>query len=583
MVHNRPSLEKNVGFLIIFLLALFTYIAQFVLRSFDDNRLTNWLWAFQTVDAASIFLIFMAGLIPAFFIARFTPPVRLYPVILFLTAFGSAAFFWKEQEVIVDSSRYFTQAKHLELYGPAYFVREWGKDIYAWTDMPLIPFLYGLVFRVFGEARIYIQILTMTFFSLSAVLTYELGKTLWDEDTGFFAGVFLLGMPYLLTQVPLMLVDVPAMFFLLLAVVAFIGAIEKGTVWRIITASVSIALAFFTKYSIWLMLSVLAVVFITYIMREAGCGSQEPGVKTEKLKTFFFRGALVVLFAALLIGSVFLYKFDVFREQMRLLIDYQKPGLSRWQESFVSTFFFQIHPFITLAALYSAYRAVRRRDLKYAVIVWLVLLVLLMQIKRIRYIIMVFPMLALMAAYGIQEIRERRVKSFFVLTAFISSLIVSVFVYLPFLQSLSTINFKDAGSFVNTLEEANIEVFTLMPEDPVMNPAVSVPLLDLFTKKNIIYTYNSEDFLQPRETVEKSSLRFTWGYRNPQYYGVNRHADTDRAVVVISEGPDDVLPEGLRQQIDSYRLSAVFKTHDDIFSYSPRVKVYQKTELENRK
>jgi hypothetical protein len=164
------------------------------------------------------------------------------------------------------------------------------------------------------------------------------------------------------------------------------------------------------------------------------------------------------------------------------LIDYQKPGLSRWQESFVSTFFFQIHPFITLAALYSAYIAVRRRDLKYVVVIWLVLLVVLMQIKRIRYIIMVFPMLALMAAYGIQEIRERHIKSFFVSAAFISSLIVGVFAYLPFLQSLGTINFKDAGSFVNSLDEANVEVFTLMPEDPVLNPAASVPLL-LFPKR----------------------------------------------------------------------------------------------------
>jgi hypothetical protein len=94
----------------------------------------------------------------------------------------------------VDASRYFTQAKHLELYGVKYFVSEWGKDINAWTDMPLVPFLYGVVFSIFGETRIYIQILNTTFFSLTAVLTFELGKILWDEETGFFAGV-LLGAP----------------------------------------------------------------------------------------------------------------------------------------------------------------------------------------------------------------------------------------------------------------------------------------------------------------------------------------------------------------------------------------------------
>lgn len=550
------------------LLALLTFVAQFVFRSFDDNRLTSWQWTFQNTDAAFIFLTLMAGLIPAFFIARISIPVRSYPLFLFVTAFIAAVLFWAEPEVIVDSSRYFTQAKHLELYGVKYFVSGWGKDINAWTDMPLVPFLYGLVFRIFGEARVYIQILTTTLFSLSVVLTYELGKTLWDEETGFFAGVFLVGMPYLLTQVPLMLVDVPAMFFLMLAVVTFIRAIQEGTALKIVTASVSTALAFYTKYSIWLMYSVLLIALLVYVINSSGG-------KTKRLE-IFLRGLSIALMAAIFIGVVFLYKYDVFRDQMRLLIDYQKPGLGRWQETFLSTFFFQIHPLITLAALYSAYAAIRKKDLRYVVIAWLVVLVVLMQIKRIRYIIMVFPMLALMAAYGIHEIRERHIKRFFVLSVFISSFIVSVFVYLPFLQRLSTVNLKDAGAFVNSLDGSNIEVFTLMPEDPVMNPAVSVPILDLFTRKNIIYKHNRESFLQPRETVEKSSLRFTWEYKNPVYYSADNYGDKDAAVVVISENPQDALPGDIRQRVAGYRLSAVFKISDDIFSYSPCVRVYRK-------
>ena len=262
---------------------------------------------------------------------------------------------------------------------------------------------------------------------------------------------------------------------------------------------------------------------------------------------------------------------------MRLLIDYQKPGLGRWQETFVSTFFFQIHPFITLAALYSAYAASNKKDLRYTVIVWLVLLVFLLQIKRIRYIIMVFPMFALMAAYGLRELRGRNIKRFLVLSVFISSVIVGAFVYLPFLQSLSTVNLKDAGRFLNSLDEPNIEVFTLMPEDPVLNPAVSVPILDLFTRKNIIYEYSREKFLQPGDAVEKSSLRFTWEYKNPVYYRPDNYRVKDAAVAVISENPQDALPEDIRQRIAGYHLSAVFKKSDDIFIYRPCVRVYQKT------
>lgn len=568
MVNNRPSLSTNNRLFIVLLLALVTYLVQFIFRSFDDNRLTSWQWAFQNTDAANIFLILMAGIILVFFIARLSIPVRVYPLFLFVAVFIAAAIFWTEPEVIVDSSRYFTQAKHLELYGATYFAREWGRDIHAWTDMPLVPFLYGLIFRIFGESRIYIQIFTTTLFSLSAVLTYELGKTLWDEETGFFAGVFLLGMPYLMTQAPLMLVDVPTMFFLMLAVVTFIKAIEKGTAWRIITASISIASAFFTKYSTWLMLSVLLIVLLVYVIYGAGG-------RTKKVE-IFLRGLSIALIAAIFVGVVFLYKYDVFRDQMRLLIDYQKPGLSTWQESFVSTFFFQIHPLITLAAMYSAYVAVRKKDLKYAVIVWLVLLVVLMQIKRIRYIMPVFPMLTLMAAYGISEIRERAVKKFFVWSVFISALIIGALVYLPFLRSISVINLKDAGRYLNSVDEPGIEVFTLRPEDPVMNPAVSVPILDLFTKKNIIYDYSGESFFPPGETVEKSPLRFTWEYKNPEYYTKIDKNNEDMAVVVISESPEDTLPEEIRQRIAGYRLSGIFKTHDDIFIYKPCVRVYQK-------
>jgi hypothetical protein len=568
MGDNKPFLKDNYIFLIIFLLTLFTYLAQFIFRSFDDNRLTSWQYAFRNTDAAVIFLILMAGIILAFFISRATLSVRSYQMFLFLTAFITSAFFWTEPEVIVDASRYFTQAKHLELYGVKYFVSEWGKDINAWTDMPLVPFLYGLVFRIFGETRIYIQILNSTLFSLTAVLTFELGKILWDEDAGFFAGVFLIGMPYLLTQVPLMLVDVPTMFFLMLAVVTFIRAIQEGTAFKIVAASASIALAFYTKYSIWLMFSVLLIALLVYVINSAG--------GRTKRREIFLRGISIALMAVIFIGVVFLYKYDVIRDQMRLLIDYQKPGLGRWQETFVSTFFFQIHPFITLAALYSAYAAIRKKDLRYAVIAWLVLLVVFMQIKRIRYIIMVFPMLALMAAYGIQGIRGRNIKRFFVSSVFISSLIVGFFVYLPFLKSISTVNLKDAGTFVNSLDESNIEVFTLMPEDPVMNPSVSVPILDLFTRKNIIYNYNRESFLQPKETIEKSSLRFTWEYKNPVYYTADNYDNRDSAVVVISENPQDALPGDIRQRVEGYRLSAVFKTSEDIFSYRPCVRVYQK-------
>jgi hypothetical protein len=180
-----------------------------------------------------------------------------------------------------------------------------------------------------------------------------------------------------------MLVDVPTMFFLALSVFTFLKALDHGGARWTGCASLALLLAAFSKYSAWMLLTVLPVIFF---------------VRQRKAKGTTFRRALAVaLLSGGLIGAVVAIKFGVFAEQARLLMNYQQPGLERWGESFFSTFFFHVHPFITLAAVASLGIAWRRRDWNYAVICWLVLLVLLFGIRRSRYILPALPMLALMA------------------------------------------------------------------------------------------------------------------------------------------------------------------------------------------
>ncbi|MDP2276669.1 MAG: glycosyltransferase family 39 protein, partial [Nitrospirota bacterium] len=381
---NTFNLLKKNGYILIFsILTILTYFVLFAARTADDNRLISWQWVFDGANTTEIFLILLAGFIPAYIFSRVSFFER-YPVIcLFSLSYVIAALFWGEPEVIVDASRYFTQAKYLEVYGMEEFIKEWGKDIYVWTDMPLMPFLYGLIFKFFGEVRFYIQIFTTFLFAMTVVLTYLIGKELWSEEVGFSAGLLLLGMPYLLTQVPLMLIDVPAMFFLTLSVFTYIRALKHGGMW-LCFSSVALFLAFFSKYSAWLMLSVLLIVFFVYLKISL---HPQKGDSGNRWRTISYRTALITSAAALLIGVVFWYKSDVLVSQIRLLLDYQRPGLRRWSESFISTFFFQTNLFIAAAALYSAYAAFKKRDLKYLVIIWLIFLVAVLQIKRIRYII----------------------------------------------------------------------------------------------------------------------------------------------------------------------------------------------------
>ncbi len=561
---ERSHIKTAPYFLIICFFTLATPVILFSIRFLDDNRLTRWQWVFADVNAFRIFLLLVPVIIIAYGLSR----LSFYdynPLYLFFSSFVIATLFWSEPEVIVDTSRYFTQAKHLELYGIKYFFNEWGGNILAWTDLPLIPFLYGIILKVFGEQRIYIQVFTTLLFSLSVVLTYLIGRTLWDEDTGFYAGLLMLGVPYLFVQIPFMMVDVPTMFFLTLSIFTFLMAMEYGGAGWVISAAIAIFLVFFCKYSTWPMLSVLCVILLVYLRKD--------------WRVPLVRSSVIALLAGLLISVVILLKLDFFTGQIKFLFSYQMPGLRRWGETFASTFLFQINPFITAAALYSFYIAFRKKDLKYMIVSYLILLVILFQIRRIRYVIPLLPMLALMASYGLRSIRVGEVRKFIVFCIIGSSLVLAVSVYLPFLQKYSTVNLREAGRYLDSLEIRDAEVFTLPQRRSFVNPAVAVPILDLFTERKLVYNYEvNRKFRRPipAKRLEKSSLRFTWLYKNPVYYRDGLRKGRTGAIVVISQRVGQRLPGYVRKRVRGYRISRVFSTSTGIFRYRTIVTVYER-------
>jgi hypothetical protein len=585
MAADKQSGKNYYQYLFVTFLVSAIFFAQYIFRHADDNRLTSWLWVFANVDLAFFIPVFILVLITAYILPASSLPQTSPAAVIFIVSFAAGALFWREPEVIVDTSRYFTQAKHLEIYGIEYFIRQWGHGINAWTDLPLVSFCYGLIFKFFGESRIYIQIFTTFLFSLTCVTTFLTGKILWNEEMGFYAGLLLLGIPYLFSQVPLMLTDVPTMFFLTLSVYTFIKAIEKGGVW-IINSSAAVFCAVFSKYSTWMMLSVLPVIFLVYLIicrgNPAWLPSNRAGTQAcPYWRALMLRGLSVALIAGLLAAVVVIYKFDVISDQIKFLREYQAPGLRRWGESFVSTFLFQIHPLITLAALYSCYEAFKKRDLKFLIVSWLIFLVVLLQIRRSRYVIVIFPMFTLMASYGLQRIRTVELRRFVTYSIICCSVVVAILAYLPFLQTTSTVNLKNAGIYLDSITGKGAEVITIPSTETIVNLAVSVPILDLYTEKNIYYSHD-ETYSPPFEEIKESPLRFTWEYKNPGYYEYPRlkngnaagYYEQDHTLVIISNGNIRPLPDHIARRIDGRRESRVFNTSEGIFGFNPVVTVY---------
>lgn len=292
-------------------------------------------------------------------------------------------------------------------------------------------------------------------------------------------------------------------------------------------------------------------------------------------KRLCYRVLIILGIAAAIMLTFLIVKMDVVLEQIRLLREYQMPGLKRWEESFLSTFFFQVHPLVSMYAAYSVYRALRKKDPSYLLMLPLLLLVLVLQVRRARYLMILYPLLALMASYGMQSIRMPEVRRFLVYSVVVSSLVVSMVTYLPFLLEMGPVNLQKGGMFLDSLAADSAEVFTIPSDDPVINPAVSVPVLDIFTSKDLIYRYDGS--IAPSfQLIEESPLRFTWGFRNPTYYSVAGHDGTREMIrVVLSNRPGIELPDIIQKKLKNYTLVKSFVSTTHIFQYSPVMMIYE--------
>jgi 4-amino-4-deoxy-L-arabinose transferase-like glycosyltransferase len=542
-----------------FLFSLVIPVVLYHYRFLDDNSLCRWEWVFAEGPPRILFGFTVVIGVGSLLLSKLSWPKNT-PLFLGLIAFLVGIGLWSEPEILIDASRYFTQAKYLKVYGIREFWQGWGDDLSAWTDLPLLPFFYGLVLTGLGESRIYIQIFTTLFFVGSVLTTYLLAKDLWDEETGLLAGLLLLCQPYLLLHIPLMLVDLPTMFFLVLTSYTFSRALIIGTPRWVLMAVISIFCLFWVKYSAWLMLTILPVIFMVYY-------NQDPK-KSRRI------ALQTIALALLFILPIFIGLRDVILEQLRLLIDYQRPGLNRWSESFLSTFFFQIHPLVTLAALFGFGAALLKKDRKIIIPCFLIiLLVLILQVKRIRYLMPIFPLLAITAAYGIRRLPSQRLQKYLVLSSLGSSLIMTFGALLPFTKHLSITNIQNSGRFLNTLDSSNIAVFTAHQAAKDANFKINIPLLDLYTHKRI-YSLDSITEVELKPIDKTSSFRFSWEQKLPDFYQPPIAGNELRdPLVVISLGLPR-LPADILTRTSQYRYVKEFKQNTRLFSYKTFATIY---------
>ena len=553
------DLTKKEWLLLVLFMTLLILPLQYICRSLDMSTLTSWRWVFAGVGPAKIFVLTAIAALLVIPLSGSGLPEK-YPVIfLFTASILTCAPFLNSPEILLDSARYFLQAKYLAQYGLAEFFREWGGKINPWTDLPLVPLIYGVLFKLFGEGKQAIVIFNTLLFSLVPVLTYFAGSLLWDRLTGFIGAILILASPYLFTQVPAMLVDMHTMFFLLLAVCMFLYTLARGGFLLSCGSAITIVLALFSKYSTWPILGVLGVVVLVSM-------DSQP-------RTVLKRSLVVAALAFSLLGSIYFWKGAVISQQLHFLRTYQMAGLKRWQEGYLAPFFFQTHPFIMLTALFGVCRAFVKRDRKILILGWFAALVFILELKRVRYLLPLLPYMALSGSYGLQGMVHNQVRKYMAYCCAVSSFLIALMVYKPFLDGTSMANLKDAGRFLDTFSSEVVEVYCLPQAKSLGNTSAAVPILDLYTNR-IIYQEQPWKSAEGLQRAQNVSLRFTWELRQPDYYRLNKYSGLQFPLVIIASEPVSDMPPGLQKKYPGATLRRQFTKSSGVFRYQTFVSVF---------
>ncbi|VAX15473.1 hypothetical protein MNBD_NITROSPINAE04-1328 [hydrothermal vent metagenome] len=555
--------DTDATLLIAFLLLLSTPLLH-ILRHLDDNRLTGFQWAFSDGGFERTLIYVIVATCAAYILSRSATAGRYPALSLFTLSMATAVSIFTMPEVIIDAGRYFAQAKYLEIHGPLGFIAEWGGKVEPWTDLPFVPFVYGIILKLFDETRISIQVFNALAFSLTAVTTYLIGKQLWDRQTGFFAGLLLIGMPYLLTQIPIMLIDIATMALVTLSVYFFIKVNKSGGAGWALAASVTITFTLLAKYSTWPMLLVLPLItFVFY----------KDGVNKSSVKY----SVAIFAFTCLTMAPFLFYKADVFNEQIKLLSTYQLEGLGRWRESFTSTFLFQTSPFITIFALLGVWTSIKRKDSKFLIPCFFLFFTLVLQVGRIRYLVPLFPLLAIMASYGVLSvIKGRKAKARRFAVYGIAGLSIACLHggFYPFLKSTSMVNLQMAGKFIDGLSCPEIGVYTLAQKDSIGNTEIAIPILDIYTDKKLI-ALNRQHAGDKRGAIAKSPLRFTWDIGLPEFYRRDRSSKINIAAIISSE-PIYATPDFLPESVEAGERIKEFTASSGLFKFKTFVTIVGK-------
>jgi 4-amino-4-deoxy-L-arabinose transferase-like glycosyltransferase len=266
---------------------------------------------------------------------------------------------------------------------------------------PMMPLFYGFAMRILGVNLFVIRLVSLVLAIATVLLTYLVGRELYNPDTGLLAAFLLLSFPLFLRMSAAALTDIPVTFFFSLVLFSTLRLLRTPSYRLAGVAGLSIGAGLLSKYTMVLIYPVL----LSYV------AVSRP---FRRLKYHLLVLTLVSI-GILGIWLAYAYQSGFLAAQQDTITSYASAVTAtrwgkRWMLEMVSTRLTSALGFYNIPMLFlGGLDLVRRRDqASIFVILWItiVFLVLILTLPDARYFMPAFPAVAIGMARGLRRISE---------------------------------------------------------------------------------------------------------------------------------------------------------------------------------
>lgn len=127
----------------------------------------------------------------------------------------------------------------------------WSRDLAFgyFSKPPMIAWIIAASQAVCGSGEACVRSASPIFYFGTSLTVFAIGRALYDEKTGFWAGLLAIAAPGVVFSARIISTDVPLLFFWALALLGFVKLRSGGTAWWALLVAIGLGLGLLSKYA----------------------------------------------------------------------------------------------------------------------------------------------------------------------------------------------------------------------------------------------------------------------------------------------------------------------------------------------